>query len=135
MKIKFILFVLFILSSYHSFSQDWQFAGSSQDGEKYYIRNAGTNDVGYKKYWMKTVAKNIIYFKNDKKINLTNGYRMDLYEYNCSSKQNKLLSIYHYNSSNKVVNSLTIPFYRTEWRDVLPDSVGEMILDKACALF
>jgi hypothetical protein len=135
MKIKFILFVLFVLSCYHSFSQDWQYAGSSQDGDKYYIRDAGNSDVGYKKYWMKTVAKNLSYFKNSKKIKLTNGYSMELFEYNCSSKQVKLLSIYHYYASGKVANSFTIPFYRTEWRDVLPDSVGEMVLDRACALF
>lgn len=135
MKIKFILFVLFVLSSYHSFSQDWQYAGSSQSGNKYYIRNSGTSDGGYKKYWMKTVAKNISYKKNGKNFNLINGSSMELFEYNCYSKQIKLLSIYHYNSSGKVVYSLTIPFYSAEWTDVLPDSVGEMILDRACALF
>jgi hypothetical protein len=135
MKTKFILFALFILISNYTFSQDWQYAGSSQSGNMYYLRDAGTSDIGYRKYWLKTVAKNLSYIKNGKNINLTNGYSMELFEYNCSSKQIKLLSIYHYNSSGKVVYSLTIPFYRTEWTDVLPDSVGEMILDKACVLY
>ena len=62
-------------------------------------------------------------------------YSLKLEEYDCFGKQLRLISIAHYNSRVVAVSNVQFQNYETEWSDVLPDSVGEMLLEKVCELF
>jgi hypothetical protein len=130
----FILLSVFLISN-SSFSQNWVYVGSSVSGDKYYLRDSNTNESGYKKVWSKQVSKRMTYKKGNKTYTLINGYCLDLKEYDCTGKQLKLVSFAYYNSKGIVVYSYQFQSYETDWNDVLPDSVGEMLLDKVCELF
>ena len=77
----------------------------------------------------------MIYYKNGKNHTLLNGYAVALFEYNCDTKQSNLLSKTYYNSKGTPVNNYKVAYYDEVWTDVIPDSVGEELLNKACELF
>lgn len=133
MRTFILLFIL--LTSKSSFSQNWIYVGSSVSGDKYYLRNSNNNESGFKKVWSKQVSKSMTYKKGNKTYTLINGYCLDLKEYDCSGKQSKFVSYAYYNSKGVAVYSYQFQSFETEWHDVLPDSVGEMLLEKVCELF
>jgi hypothetical protein len=135
MKIKSIIILVFLLFNVKAFSQNWIYVGSATNGNKYYLRSNNTSGTSYKKVWSKTVGKSIQYKKNGKIYTLLDGYSIDLHEYDCSERQIKLLSYVYYSSKGTPVHSVTIQSFDTEWWDVTPDSIGEMLLDKVCELF
>jgi hypothetical protein len=75
------------------------------------------------------------YIKGNKTYTLIDGYCLQLKEYDCSSRQYKFVSVAYYNSKGVPVSSHNYNDFLTEWEDVVPESVGEMLLDKACELF
>jgi hypothetical protein len=135
MKLKSIFILIFLLFNGIAFSQNWIYVGSATNGNKYYLRSNNTSETGYKKVWSKTVGKSFQYKKNGKTHTLLNGYSIDLHEYDCSGRKVKLLSYVYYNSKGTPVHSVTLQSYETEWWDVIPDSIGEMLLNKVCELF
>ncbi len=135
MKAKILLIITFLTISQISFSQNWIYAGSATNGNKYYVRNTSTNEIGNKKVWSKTIGKSLKYSKKGKIYTLLNGYCIDLHEYDCNGKQMQLLSYVYYSSNGTPVHSATLASYEVEWIDVIPDSIGEMLLEKVCELF
>lgn len=135
MKAKLTIFSLLTLISSVVYGQDWQYAGSSDSGDKYFLKNSSVTIEGNKKVWSKRIGKTITYTKGGKKYTIVNGHMLALHEYNCEQRQSKLLSAAFYNSKGTLVYSLTIQEYLTEWTDVVPDSIGEMLLEKVCELF
>jgi hypothetical protein len=130
---KLCFLVLFLTAAGNTFSQEWTFVGNSTDGDQYYLRGmAGNSDEGTTKRWSKRVSKSMSYTKGGKKYTLVNGYCLSLYDYDCSGRQSKLVSFAYYNSKGSLVYSLQFQEYQTEWYDVLPDSIGEMLLNKVC---
>ncbi len=128
-----LLFIFFIYN--HASSQDWVFVGEgNQDDSKYYIRNKTVENSSTKKAWIKRTGSKITVKKNGKTYTYRNGYQVTLYEYDCSENKLKLCRIVSYDSKGVVVESITIKEYLREWTDVVPDSIGEMILTKACSL-
>jgi hypothetical protein len=134
MTLRTIIFLSILFFSKNSFPQDWIYVGSSVNGDKYYVRNSAINNYS-KKIWSKQVSKSMTYKKAGKTYTLVNGYCVDLKEYDCSGRQSKLISFAYYDSKGNVVFSMQFQDYESEWHDVYPDSVGEMLLDKVCELF
>lgn len=81
------------------------------------------------------MAKKLTYYKNGKANTLLNGFEVDLAEYDCSEKRNRLLSYVFYNSKGSVVSDYEFEDYETKWNTVVPESIGEMLLNKVCELF
>ena len=135
MRARLFYFLLSVFFAQTGYSQDWIYVGKSKAGDTYYLRNSVVSETGYKKVWSKQTAKVMTYTKNGKKYKLINGYCVDLKEYDCDGRQIKLISWAYYNSSGNVVYSVKLEDYLAEWRDVYPDSVGEMLLEKVCELF
>ncbi len=133
LRIFFLLLIFF--ASQSCFSQNWIYVGKSGKGDTWYLRNITTSDYGNKKVWSKRLAKSITYQKRGKFYTMINGYCLELREYDCSGKQSKLLSLAYYNSTGSVVHSFRLQDYETDWDDVLPDSIGETLLNKFCFLF
>jgi hypothetical protein len=40
-----------------------------------------------------------------------------------------------YSNKNVLIDSHNVESYNQVWEDVIPDTIGEMLLDKACELF
>jgi hypothetical protein len=135
MKLRILLAFLALFISKTNFGQDWIYAGSSVSGDQYYIRSNNSAENFNKKVWSKQVSKSIKYFKKGKTFFIINGYCLSLNEYDCSGRQTNLVSVAYYNSKGTLVHTVQFKEYQSEWNDVLPDSVGEMILDKVCELF
>ena len=134
-KLVITLFTCFAFLIGSSQSNEWISIGKFNDTD-YYLRLNKTNYDGTKKVWIKSVSKNLeSVSKTGKKVSLPNGYRLMLQEYNCSDRQTRMLSLTDYNSNGDVFSSHKFESYEIEWVDVLPDSVGEILLNKVCKLF
>ena len=129
-----ILFIL-IIFTIQAKSQDWIYVGNGKNGSKYYIRNSSIKENYNSRVWVKTIANKIQYNKNGKTYDLINGTSLNHYEFNCSLRQMKLLGYAYYNSKGNVVQSKSYNEYLTDFQDVLPESIGEMLLNKVCELF
>jgi hypothetical protein len=134
MRKKLFSFLLLFLLTKIGFAQDWIYVGNSTSGISYYIRNSAVTETGYKRVWSKQLAKVLSYQKKGKTHKLTNGYCLELREYDCDSKQIKLISWAYYNARGEVVHSVNLQEYETEWVDVIPDSIGELLLNQVCEL-
>jgi hypothetical protein len=55
--------------------------------------------------------------------------------YDCEQRRSLAIRGIFYNRSGEVGGSWTAPSYDQEWKDVVPESVGEGVLDEVCAYF
>lgn len=124
----------FFICSYLN-GQNWIYIGKSSDGSSYYMRSTSVSNSYTKKVWVKHSSSKLTVKKNGKTYTYVNAYEVLLYEFSCTNNQIKLHSVVTYNSKGTVVDSYNPPDYYLEWKDVVPDSVGEMLLEKACELF
>jgi len=131
-----IILVSVLLIGHKGIAQDWVYIGSDRKGSKWYIKSSYvTKNYNSIKIWSKQVNKSSTITKNGKKITLNNTYTVDLYEYNCSEQTSKLIGSTTYNSQGRVIKTFKVEEYNQEWDDVVPDSMGELILNKVCELF
>lgn len=112
---------------------DWIMATSTSDrNEVYYIKSSYVKkEYSEIKVWVKvksktTKIKNKVYSNTEEK---------QLWMVNCSERQYKLLKSITYNSSGNVINSDERSEYAVPWDDIIPDSIGEGVVDKVCSLF
>lgn len=125
-----ILFALLILP-FFSFSQEWSFIGTSNKSN-YYIRKK-TSQSEDNKYWIKEVAPKLDYkTKSGKKVVVLNGYRLTLYDFDCSDRRLQLIQNVLYNSLGKNVFSYEKEDWEDDWSDVIPDTLGEFFLNTIC---
>jgi len=92
--------------------------------------NSGSIKIWTKKDLKKTTVK-----KNGKVFAYTNAKELQLIYADCANQRIKLVISTVYNSQGKPVDSWTNGPYEQEWIDVVPDSMGDSLLDKICELF
>lgn len=78
--------------------------------------------------WFKTYKKTI----KNKIVTITKS--MELYEINCSDKKFKLIKYANYNNTGKVLKSRNLEDYEQYWDNIIPESLGELMFNKACSL-
>lgn len=128
MKTIILVLLLIPLASY---SQKWNFIGTSNKTD-YYIRKK-TSQSEDNKYWIKEVAPKLDYqTKSGKKAILLNGYRLYLYDFDCTDRRLQLIQIATYNSAGKNVYSYEKEDWEEDWSDVIPDTIGELFLNTVC---
>jgi hypothetical protein len=140
MKQILIAFLLLFVGQ-KSFSQDWIFVSTDSEGDKTYVKSKyvkkgdefGNEDVI--KVWLKRESKVTSIYKKGKEVKVYNAKELILREYNCNTRQTKLIMVTTYNSKGSLVDTQKIPDYEQEWQDIVPDSIGEAIIDKVCELF
>jgi hypothetical protein len=132
---KIILLLLITFLSKAVFCQSWIYVGKSSDGNPYYMRSTSVESSLTKKVWVKHNKSKLTVKKSGRTLTYINGYDVLLYEFNCEEKQLMLHSVISYSSKGTVVDSYRPQDYEKEWSDVVPESVGEMLLEKACELF
>ena len=133
-KIALTIFVCLITSSV--FSQTWIYFGSSIDDlNKHYIRSACVSNDGTIKVWEKIISKKLTYINNQKSKTIINGYKILLKEYDYYGRKMKIHSVLTYDINGKLVDSFTLENYSNSWQDVVPESIGEMMMNRAFELF
>lgn len=123
---KLILIIsLFIFSLVFCQSDEWQYAGSSTSGNKYFFRNVEVDNYGYYKVWVKTQFKN----KTVKGKSINQGYTVELWQIDCKDKKFKILAYadYDYKGNTKKSGNLYDDYTYT-----LPDSMADHIRSLIC---
>lgn len=136
----FLLFLFIVLTSKVS-AQDWVYIGQDVKGNKSYCQSKYVSKGGnfgnesIYKVWTKKVYKSTFIYKNGKKVAVNNVYTLCLSEYDCSEKREKIISTSTYNTSGNLIDSYKVPEYLQEWNEIVPESIGEAIINKICELF
>ena len=136
----FILFISILFIGNSSFAQDWTFVGADRDGNKWYVKSSYvskdefTNNDIFKIWTKKEVLKETIK-KNGKTLTYSNAKELQLIFADCTERRIKFVSSIVYSAQGKVLNNWSLEDYEQEWKDVIPDSMGEAMLNKICELF
>ncbi len=92
----------------------------TKDGEKFYFNSMKpqTCEGGVLGVWIRTAEAK------------SQGYSLDRYELKCAARKLRLASSTDYDKDGRVLHSTS--FDSASWDDVIPDSVGEAILQTVC---
>lgn len=114
-------------------AQEWVKMGETSDGDKYYMQNRYSNILGSdnRKVWHKLYNEEFETLQGKK---IKNGYALALTEYNCMESTTTLYEVIFYDSNNNIVERLKIESFDRQDEDVVPDTVGESMLQFACSL-
>lgn len=124
-----------------TFCQDWISVGTDSDGGKWFIKSTYVKKEGFGssegsiRIWTKKELNRKTIKKGGKSLTYTNVKELQLIVVDCGDKKIKFVTTTVYNSQGKVIDSFTLEDYEQEWHDVVPDSIGEAMLDKVCVLF
>ena len=135
------LTITFLLLSLNSFSQNWIEVTKDKFGNKFYIKSSIVSkggDLGIEdsviKIWLKKTEKKITDQRSKSKRKVYyNAYMLKLMEFDCKNTKSRTLSITGYSSSGVVLGTESIDY--AEWEYIVPDSVGEILLEKVCELY
>ena len=126
-----IIFALLMIGFFSTKANaDWEAVGSTNESiymiDPNKIRTASEYGKSYLKVWVKQVIYNDI-----TKDGLSVGdYEIDLQHIDCNGLTSGLKSYALYKKSGSLVDSYQSN--HVEMSDVIPNSIGEMILEKAC---
>lgn len=130
-----ILFLLFIPTQV--FSQKWIEVTKDKFGNKFFINEqALSNDGRVIRIWTKKVWKKLTDERGAKPKIYYNVVIKELIEFDCSNYAYKLMSSTTYDSTEKrVIFSDEFSIYLQEWEYVVPETVGESVLNSVCERF
>ncbi|MDR6157027.1 mRNA deadenylase 3'-5' endonuclease subunit Ccr4 [Chryseobacterium sp. SLBN-27] len=123
---KKIILLLPVFITTNLFSQDWKEILAS-DNHKYYYKPSTEKTA-----WIKDVSEQTEYYPANNNKKIIDGYKIILYKFDCSEKQIGVLQMTTYSKSGKVLNTTRINEYLVQMDYVIPDSIGEGILDSFC---
>lgn len=138
MKFKIlILLCLSMLNNCNLFAQEeWILAGYSSSSEPYYVNSTLLERDGENiTIWIKSITEKKTISKKTKKTIYSNSENKILYEFNCSGSKLKLKYAINYNSKGEVISNYKPEEFEQEWEYVVPGSIGEILLNKACELY
>ena len=134
---RIVIFLALICSSPVSAEADWQYVTTGSSGSVYVadvnsIRERAPIDI------LRPFAVRTMWVKGNHSENSTVKYRTStaLYAFDCSARTIAQLSIVQYNANGSVYSSssdTTDSHY--DYDPVVPDTIGESFLDKACGYF
>lgn len=122
---KKFLFITTLLIGANLFAQDWEYITSGEDNNKFYYK-PNTDDTA----WIKEVSEKLVTYDKDQKT--IDGYRLTLYKFDCSKRQIGGIQIITYSKSGKMLKTYTLPEYSVQMNYVVPESIGESILNSFC---
>ena len=106
---------------------EWVQVDTSADGAVWYMDPVRSRTVGnHRQAWVK------VDHTRDRSV----AYRssLELFSYNCDARTSRILSFTDYDSMGKVMRTQTQPDYgyETGYSPVVPDSIGETLMNRAC---
>ena len=137
--IKLLLLTLILITYKKAISQEinpekssWILIGNSKEGEKYLINSeiVKKDEEGIK-IWIKVENYTLTF----NKIKYKNAELKQLVIINCEEKQIKHIRMVIYSSSGKVIRDAALEDYEQKWRDVIPESSGEIFINSVCDKF
>jgi hypothetical protein len=123
-----LLFLMFAPLS-NVFAQEWTYLTTSTDGKDYFYKNH-TEDILYKKIWIKVVGKKLSrYSRSNKKVYFS-GHSLMLYNVNCSDRSSAIIKVSHYSSNGTFLDSSNGNEFAFSYPN--PGTIGESIVEAAC---
>lgn len=136
MKAKSIIILIMLSFSSIIFSQEWVLVRTTSNGNQFYVRDKPVKKRGnIITIWTKTTGENIKTIKDGNELILKNGYFLQLNDYDCENLRSKLLSVVYYDSEGNVVKSIDSKDFLTEWTYIIPETIGETIINKVCEFY
>lgn len=123
-----ICFLLFSFITYGQEKEGWIYVGKATDGTLYYLKS---EVVSTNKIWTMTILPNWSY----KKVPYKNVTVKELIQFDCGDKQMKTYQFVYYSSKGNLILSEQYEEYETMWQNSIPESMGEVIINKICELF
>jgi hypothetical protein len=131
----FFAFCIALFISNKSFSQEWIFLTMQKETDSIFMKSnyvSKVDDEGRRdviKIWIKTYQKHLSFGKKS----YENGEVRTLWYIDCEAKQYKMTNYVLYDHSRSLINSHSDDFAKYE--DVVPDTIGESIINKVCSTF
>ena len=127
-----IIVILALVLGYNNlcFSQEWKLISTTKNGDKYFIKKYDNRKTP--KFWYKHTSENLSYKKNGQTF-YANGYSIILWGIDCLNRKMKFLEMISYDS-----NDILLEHWKNEeatWGEVIPETIGESALLKACEMF
>lgn len=139
---KNILLFLLLATNVNLFSQNWTEVTKDKFGNKFFIKSkivSKGDDFGYNqdiiKIWTKQIIKKVTDQRSKSKGKVyLNAYMLQLMEYDCKNMKLRVISSTAYSANGAVFGSEDFGSF-ADWEDVIPDSVGETMIEKVCELY
>lgn len=127
--VKYLLIVSFWLLPVLANAACWEKFATSKDESIYFIDACSIAVDGiYKKAWFKTELQ----IPEENSDGKTYDSTKKLYYFNCKNRKSALAQFTHYYIDN-VVNSASTKIEKNAFDEVIPDSIGEAMLERACS--
>ena len=127
--VKYLLIVTFWLLPVLANAACWEKFATSKDESIYFIDACSIAVDGiYKKAWFKTELQ----IPEENSDGKTYDSTKKLYYFNCKNRKSALAQFTHYYIDN-VVNSASTKLEKNAFDEVVPDSIGEAMLERACS--
>lgn len=132
-----ILILLFFFATIQSYSQNWIEVTKDKFGNQFFInQRVVSNDGNVTRIWTKKIWKKLTDERGVKLKVYYNVVIKELVDFDCYSGAYKLISSTTYDSAEKrVIFNDDIIFYLQEWEYVVPETVGENVLNTVCEKF
>lgn len=127
MKTLFFLLLFAPISSL--LAQEWTHFSTTKNGTKQYYKKHSEN-VLYKKIWIKEEGANLQMINNNKTVSTYSGYNLTLYNVDCRDRKIAIIQVNHYDSDDKLLSSLEGNEYKLVYS--VPGSSGDKIIELAC---
>ena len=123
------LIIALLILPFVSYSQDWTYFTSSNDGVDFFYKNH-SGDAYYKKIWIKSVGKKISRISKSGKKIIFSGYSIALYNIRCQTKNSAIIKVSHYSSNGNFLGTDEGDEYLFDYPN--PGTIGESIIEAAC---
>lgn len=139
-QIVILSFILYFFSINNTYSQEgWILAGTNTNSkETYYINSTYiSNENQLIKVWTKTVIEKVVMVSKGKsKIKkIITSEKKVLWEFDCENQKLMLHYGITYDNLGNASKTYSPADYEKEWVVMVPGSVGEALLNKACELY
>ena len=141
MKSKIFTTILLIISL-NTLAQKWEEVTKDKFGNKYYIKTSYVSkggqfgsDENIIKIWTKKTVNEIEDKRQNKRKIYKNAYVIELIEFDCRNSSTKLHSRTAYSAQGNLIIADNIDPFDTDWNVIIPDSVGETIINRVCELY
>jgi hypothetical protein len=112
---------------------DWIYVGTGSGDNRYYIKTENiSKNTAFIKVWGKVISPVNKVKENGKEVIYLNTREMILWEFDCKNLKMRIISNTLYLSDGTFVRSNNA---LDEFNYVIPESMGESVLIKACDLF